>query len=901
VPDCPNRSLDGLGVVVSIGKLAVGQEGYYLEQAQGRVDRATSVGSGVEDYYVQGTEAPGYWLGLGSEHLQIVGEVDREALTRALQGHDPSSGRELVAPHVRRLPGFDVTFSAPKSVSVLFGLGDESLRRTIRSAHDAAVAEALAYLERVAANGRRGAGGSISIKGSGFIAAAFRHRTSRAGDPQLHTHVLIANLVQGVDGRWSALDGRAIFQHAKTAGYLYEARLRARMTERLGVEWTSVRNGIADVEGVPKEVLRAFSRRRAEIEAELLRRGESSAAAARMATLSTRQRKDYGVVPEQLVELWRERSAQLGFDRAALRSVLGRRSDQLLPPAEWERAFARLAAPTGLTQRRSTFAPRDVVQALCEAIPSGSNVGVREFEAAAEEFLESEVAVRVLDGDAGQAAPSIRLRDGRMVFARTDRRFSTTELLTIERQVIETALAGVGAAAGIARPEALQRALAVRPFLSDEQVTMVQRLVGDGDRVAIVVGPAGTGKTVALAAAREAWEASGISVQGVAVARRAARELSDGAGIQSTSVTALLRRLRLGAEPLQRGSVLVVDEAGMLATRQLAELLLHTASAGAKLVLTGDHRQLPELEAGGCFRGLAIRLPYIGLRDNRRQHALWEQEVLRELRHGDVEKALADYKLHERIVIAPDAHRLGERLVADWWKSGGPDGGIMIALRRTDVRTLNRLARIAMRDAGRLRGEELDCGEASISAGDVVVLRLNDPRRGVSNGDRGTVLAVGPGGLRVDIGGRVVELDAEYLSRFTNHGDPVVAHGYAVTGHVAQGLTTDRAFVLASNELYREWAYTAMSRGRATNRLYMVGNALRIRDEIAPRVRSAPEADLLGTLRQSRRQRMALDVEHDGQVPVGEPKDRDPAKPDRTRRWWRSLRRDREPDQSIER
>jgi conjugative relaxase-like TrwC/TraI family protein len=204
VPDCPNHSLDGLGGVASIGKLAVGQEGYYLEQAQARVDRATSVGSGVEDYYVQGTEAPGFWLGLGSEHLGIVGTVERDALTHALEGHDPRTGRELVAPHMRRVPGFDLTFSAPKSVSVLFGLGDEPLRRTIRSAHDAAVAEAFAYLERVASNGRRRAGGSISIRGSGFIAAAFRHRTSRAGDPQLHTHVLIANLVQGADGRWSA-------------------------------------------------------------------------------------------------------------------------------------------------------------------------------------------------------------------------------------------------------------------------------------------------------------------------------------------------------------------------------------------------------------------------------------------------------------------------------------------------------------------------------------------------------------------------------------------------------------------------------------------------------------------------------------------------------------------------
>jgi ATP-dependent exoDNAse (exonuclease V) alpha subunit len=427
---------------------------------------------------------------------------------------------------------------------------------------------------------------------------------------------------------------------------------------------------------------------------------------------------------------------------------------------------------------------------------------------------------------------------------------------------------------------------------------MVKRLVGDGDRVAIVVGPAGTGKTVALAAAKEAWEASGIAVEGVAVARRAARELSHSAGIPSTSVTAMLRRLRLGADPLPRGSVLVVDEAGMLATRQLAELMRHTTAVGAKLVLAGDHRQLPELEAGGCFRGLAIRLPYIGLKDNRRQHAPWEKEALRELRHGDVAKALAEYKRQERVVSAPDAARLGERLVADWWSSGGPDGGIMIALRRSDVRTLNRLARLAMRDAGRLQDEEFEFGGEPVSAGDVVVLRLNDPRRGVTNGDRGTVLAVAPDRIAVELGGVAVELDREYLSRFTNHGDPVVAHGYAVTGHVAQGLTTDRAFVLASDELYREWAYTAMSRGRATNRLYLVDGAPRIRDEIAPRPRSMAEADLLATLRQNRRQRLALDVERDGQVPVvGGPQS--DAIMSKRRRWWERRGRQEEPDRSL--
>jgi conjugative relaxase-like TrwC/TraI family protein len=256
--------------------------------------------------------------------LGAAGPVDRDGLTRILAGAHPGSASKIVADHARRVPGFDLTFSAPKSVSVLFGLGDEPLRRTIRSEHEAAVEETIAYMQRVAARGRRGRGGKVLIEGEGFVAAGFRHRTSRAGDPQLHTHVLVATLVEGHDGRWSASDGRGIYQHAKTAGYLYEAALRERLTRRLGVEWTPARNGIADIEGVPASVLRTFSRRRAEVEAERRRRGESSAAAARMATLATRRRKDYGVVPDELMGEWRTRAARLGFDRASLRALQGR-------------------------------------------------------------------------------------------------------------------------------------------------------------------------------------------------------------------------------------------------------------------------------------------------------------------------------------------------------------------------------------------------------------------------------------------------------------------------------------------------------------------------------------------------------------------------------------------------
>ena len=252
--------------------------------------------------------------------LGLGGTVDALRLDRVLSGCAPASGEPLGRVVPRRVPGFDLTFSAPKSVSVLFGVGDDELRGAIQDAHDQAVREALAYVEREAGVTRRGAGGAAVIAGRGLIGAAFRHRTSRAGDPQLHTHVLVANLVLGADGRWGTLDGRRIYAHAKTAGYLYEHRLRALLTRELGFEWEPVRNGIADVAGVAPAVRRAFSRRRVEIEAEMARRGATSAGAAQVATLATRRAKDYRVTPERLAPEWRERAAALGLDDAAVRA-----------------------------------------------------------------------------------------------------------------------------------------------------------------------------------------------------------------------------------------------------------------------------------------------------------------------------------------------------------------------------------------------------------------------------------------------------------------------------------------------------------------------------------------------------------------------------------------------------
>jgi ATP-dependent exoDNAse (exonuclease V) alpha subunit len=341
-----------------------------------------------------------------------------------------------------------------------------------------------------------------------------------------------------------------------------------------------------------------------------------------------------------------------------------------------------------LTLRRSTFSRREVIQALCERLPAGATLDARLLERAADTLLRSREVVPLLPEQSGE---SFRRRDGRLVpVLRDDVAYSTTEHLAVEQCLIDRVRTGRDAAAGRTSPLAVAAAMWARPTLSSEQRTMIESQCRDGARVAVAAGHAGTGKTFALAAARDAWDAAGHPVLGAAIARRAARELEAGARIPSTSVAALLAELN--QRPLPARCVLVLDEAGMVPTRQLAALLDHVERADGKLVLVGDHRQLPELEAGGAFHGLVRRGLAIELTENRRQINGWERDALEHLRDGRVGDAVAAYAAHDRVHIEPDGAAGRSALVGDWWAAADLDDAVMIAHRRADVTDLNRRA-----------------------------------------------------------------------------------------------------------------------------------------------------------------------------------------------------------------
>jgi conjugative relaxase-like TrwC/TraI family protein len=404
--------------MLNIGKLAHGGAEYYL----------TTVATSVEAYYTGAGEAPGRWLGAASARLGLGGLVTAETLRTVLAGASPVDGQPLVG-HARTVPGFDLTFRAPKSVSLLWALADPNVSRQVREAHDAAVVAALDYLERHAAYARRGKGGREQVPADGFVAAAFRHRTSRADDPLLHTHVLVANLAHtSDDDRWRSLDARHLYLHAKTAGYLYQAQLRTELGRRLQVEFGPVTNGYADLEGIPRPLIEAFSRRRADILAALHRHGHTSARAAQVATLATRSAKSHADV-DRLRAGWRQRAADLGFRDREVAAITGRYAGRAAAgEADWVRQVGWLLGPAGLTATASTFTRRDALRGWCEQLRHGADI--TEVERLADRLLDEPGTIRLTGADAPVTrladAAGIRLADGRLVHLGSDEPRYTT-------------------------------------------------------------------------------------------------------------------------------------------------------------------------------------------------------------------------------------------------------------------------------------------------------------------------------------------------------------------------------------------------------------------------------------------------------------------------------------------
>jgi hypothetical protein len=818
-----------------------------------------------EDYYLRGGTATGRWRGNGATELGLSGTVSAEGLVRLFDGQHPTSGEQL-GRSLRKdgVAAWDVTFSADKSVSLLWALGDGETRREVLTAFEEATSQALGYLESVASSTRGATKTPVlddnghpvlnedgtprfrvetwPIPTTGYVAASFTEFTSRADDPQLHTHVVVANKVKGTDGVWRTVDGRLLYRYQLAAGCLHEAVLRHELTRRLGVRWQPVRNGLADIVGFTRPQIEAFSRRRHQLEAWRQDQGLPDTAAARqVAVLATRSPKQDHPLADLEVE-WKQRAVEVGLTPDRLTQMMG--GSREVTPVDMEALFDILASPAGLTERASTFGRAEVVKEVAAALPKG---GTRnQIEHLAEAFLATRDVVPLLPGHdiepseiaedpapeepkalneptaTNGAARPMRRRDGTLFPGiRHEHRYTTTELLVTEQRIIEQTIAGVGAGRWTAPGRLVEGRLRRHRHLTDGQREMVRRFATSSNTIDIGIGPAGTGKTAVMAVISQLAFMTGTPILGGALAGRTAAGLEEATGIPSVTLTRLIGESR--DRGLPHGAIVVVDEAGMVGTRQLAAMADLVEQAEGKLILIGDDRQLPEIEAGGLFRALANRLPTVELIDNIRQQHQWERTALAELRDGSVDQAIETYRQHRKLIVGQSQDDTIGRAVADWYRyvtaTGDLTSGLLIAHYNDTVTELNEQARTHLTASNRLHGPTLETGERVFQAGDRILCRKNQSRLGVLNGDLATVVSVDP-----DHGTLAVQLDRDPETRnlavwYLDQGH--VDYGYALTGHKAQGVTTDRTFVVVDGTTDREWAYVAMSRGRQNNTLYL--------------------------------------------------------------------------------
>lgn len=797
------------------------------------------VGFAKEKYY-GGGDTPTLWRGEGAAKLGLVGSVESDAFRAIFAGFD-TDGNALVqnAGKKERRPGWDLTFSAPKDVDVLWGISGAAEREEIVACHVEAVQAGLDFIENVAGWTRRGKGGAILEKAA-LVIATFRHGTSRALDPNLHTHCLFANVGISQDGRTRTIHSLPLYVWKMAGGAIYRLALAHALQRRLGLVVEKAKDGFT-IRGVPAAISRIFSKRSQAIRAEMEKRGRVSARAAEIAALDTRQAK----VEEPahvLHEAWRKAAAELGFTPDSVLDLLHSPQQTRFSEAE---VTARIeAAIEKLTRSQSHFTKRQVITEIATGL-IGLGLSVATLLSAVDAYLQRSreiIHLQEIDCERHYALKDdVELEAD--LFAKCDELHARDAFAVREATIARTLVQAEGVAK---RP---QQTEALRHILSAGALKLLS-------------GMPGTGKTFVLDAARKAWEREGYRVIGGALAGRAARELQSKANIPSETIAKLL--LDLNSTPLDAlkhhvkqlgraalklptrrrvpiqfdsNTVLVIDECGMNGTREMHQLISHAIAKGAKVVLVGDAQQLSPITAGGPFRALLARYSSVYLTQIERQKDPKDVEAIHALARGDAKAALQSYENRGLVSIAKDRRRAQEKLIADWSQRGGvekPDSHVILVSTNSDRLALNHRCQQARFASGKLdperyatirRRESIEgCAAAVIRedlhVGDRVMLLERSRFLGVENGDLGYVVGYDreTNTLSIRLDGRkrkdgTVNIPLAKYSALTL--------GYAATTHKLQGATVDHAYVLLGGSMQSlEMTYTQVSRAEFSTRLY---------------------------------------------------------------------------------
>lgn len=897
--------------------MSAGRGYEYLLKTVAAGDGDRDQGTPLTAYYAQDGTPPGVWYGRGLQGLGSDGggritagnEVTEEQLARLLgEGVDPVTGdriglaygryqtpRERIATRIAALPadlagearedaiaalraedrqrtsrqpvaGFDFTFSPPKSVSTLWAVSDAGTQTLIVQAHHAALRDVLGFLEREVAATRVGKGGVARADIRGVIATGYDHYDSRAGDPQLHTHLVVANKVQGMDGKWRTLDSRALHKAIVALSETYNAYLTDHTTRLLGVGWTPVDHGKDrrtgwEINGVSTRLTDEFSQRTRgtrsggegieDVTARLVseyreRYGRSPSARVftklrQQATLETRPEKQLRSLAE-LTSDWRARAtAVLGQDAITwahtilthLPADIALRADDLTS-AQVEDLAAVVVMEVG--DRRAVWGRWNL-----HAEAARQTMGVRFTTTSDRERFLTQIVERAESGslrltpEYDRSTPTtLFTEDGFSAFqARESIAYTSQDILDAETRLLTHAhdvggprLSARAAHRHTSRPD--ERGV----MLAEDQAVAITQIATSGRVLDLLVGPAGAGKTTALRALHRAWTTvhGADSVVGLAPSAAAAEVLGTELMVRAENTAKFDHEHAHGRWTLTPGQLVLLDEASLAGTLALDRIASHAADVGAKVVLIGDWAQLAAVETGGAF-GMLVgdRGDAPELTDVRRFRNDWEKTATLQLRHGDP-AALDAYALHARIHDG-DAETMLDAAYAAWRKDKAAGlSTVMIAGTSETVAELNRRARTDLITVGSVETDGVTLHDnTTAGVGDEIVTRLNDRRltttdgRWVKNGDRWTITGIlADGSLAARRLGRGGTTFGQAIMLPANYVRGQIELGYATTVHRVQGATVDTAHALLDpNMATRELAYVALTRGRDANHIYI--------------------------------------------------------------------------------
>ncbi len=772
--------------IQTLGTMTKDKVAYYTELA-------------ATGYYTEAEEPAGQYFGKLASVLNLDEKaVTQEDLAELAKGFDPK-GKALVgnAGADHRM-GIDLTFSAPKSVSVCFGLAGAELRTSIQKAHLSAVKAALTFAEKHFIQVRHGFDDNHKrqmVNTSNALFALFEHGSSRSNDPLLHTHAVLLNFSQLKNGEFRCLEAPDLFNFKKALGALYRCEL-ANELEKLCLE-TEADEEFFKVKKVPDELCQLFSKRSNEIH-DLLKEGGFNIANSKLkqnAALFTRQAKthqsrsllykNWSFEAEQLTDWKPEQAVELN------RKTKTVDTEQLLE---------------SLTEKKSLFTYPDFLEQVFIHFQH-AGLSSCEAEVFAKATLETKAIRRIQHPNAGVC-------------------YTTEKQYQLEMSFYKEMTEYAKHAAVVASLDGTAKASASHT-LNTEQLNAFRFICRGSGNLAIVNGGPGTGKSHLLKGVREAYQLSGYSVLGCALAASAAEELQKSSGVNAQTIDSLLIEIDTGRKLLKKNSVIIVDEAGMVGVKKLKKLLDHATRTQSKLVLVGDHNQLSPIESGLAFSNLIKNQPVAFLQDIQRQKAKRDRENIRLIEQGRSAEVLIDLKSRCLLHFDTDKIRCKFKLVDDWYKAANSNfrETLILASTRYDVADLNLIARARLAEAGRLSPVSVQIvnheeSTLDLAEGERVMFRSNNRKLGVKNGSTGTITAI-----KQDRRSRKitlsVSLDSGEQIQFNTSDYNSMEYGYAVSIHKSQGKTVDRSFVwLNESFLNKELNYVQMSRSRYETQVY---------------------------------------------------------------------------------